>query len=276
MAEDEIVRLWEEVGALHEAVSGLIELQRASLGIGASESVLRQLDELRDRLRERRAEIGRRAGQVPHFGEIDVERLNVREKDGTLRLAISNTDLAPGPVVSGKVGERSGGNQAGIIFYNDEGDECGGLYHHGRSEDGHYSAGAGLLFDQYKQDQVIGVWHSDEDGRRFAGLVVWDRPDLPLNELMERYEAARRLPEGSERDRAFEQMQAEGLFGATRLYVGKLQDRSAVLRLCDPEGRDRLRLVVDASGGPRLELLDEDGRMTFRLPEADRAGGEES
>src|SRR4029079_6848514 len=63
----------------------------------------------------------------PKFTEIDVERINIVEKNGKLRMTISNKERAPDPVIDGKTASRQGGNDAGMIFFNDKGDECGGL-----------------------------------------------------------------------------------------------------------------------------------------------------
>ena len=41
-----------------------------------------------------------RQSQHAKFDEIDVERINVVEKDGKLRLVISNRDRSPGPIGS--------------------------------------------------------------------------------------------------------------------------------------------------------------------------------
>ena len=62
-----------------------------------------------------------------HFSEIDVERLNIVEKDGKLRLVIANKELTPGPVERGVPFGYGSGRRTGFIFYNDEGTECGGL-----------------------------------------------------------------------------------------------------------------------------------------------------
>ena len=53
-----------------------------------------------------------------------------------------------------------------------------------------------------------------------------------------------------------------------RVFVGKTQDRAAVIRLCDPQRRVRLRLAVEATGEPTLEFLDADGRVVYRLPDS--------
>src|SRR5215468_11755850 len=89
----------------------------------------------------------RLADQKPKFEEIDVERINIVEKDGKIKLVISNKDRFPDPYIDGKfIPLRNGGKTAGMIFYNDKGDECGGLSFSGDSKDGKTGAGGGLLF----------------------------------------------------------------------------------------------------------------------------------
>ena len=60
------------------------------------------------------------------FDEITVHRINVTEPDGTLRLVISNRARLPGVMVQGKEGKPNR-PYAGMIFYNDEQTENGGL-----------------------------------------------------------------------------------------------------------------------------------------------------
>src|SRR5690242_8952392 len=61
------------------------------------------------------------------FTEIDVERINVMEPDGKYRMVISNRPRSIGPVYKGKPFGYAGGGRPGIIFFNDEGTENGGL-----------------------------------------------------------------------------------------------------------------------------------------------------
>ena len=62
-----------------------------------------------------------------HFKEISAERINILEKDGQLRMAISNKSLSPESLAYGKpfTPPILGGNRPGLIFYNDEGTENG-------------------------------------------------------------------------------------------------------------------------------------------------------
>ena len=68
---------------------------------------------------------------LQRFEEIDVQRLNVREPDGTLRMVVSNHRL-PGVIVRGKENPPVDRPYAGMLFYNDEGTENGGLVFGGR------------------------------------------------------------------------------------------------------------------------------------------------
>jgi hypothetical protein len=211
----------------------------------------------------------RHASENRKFEEIDVERINVVEKNGVLKLVISNKEHFPDPVIDGKTAQRQGGASPGMIFYNDEGDECGGLIFAGREAEGTKSARAALLFDQYNQDQTVGIMYSEDGGRRSAGLQVWDRPDTPLLEFIEKLEAIREMNEGPEQKRAMEELQAaakRGEYGAKRVFVGKNRDKEAVVMLSDNKGQPRLCLKVTASGEARLDFLDESGQVVLSFP----------
>ena len=61
------------------------------------------------------------------FDVIDVERINVREPNGNYRLVISNRPRSIGPIYKNKPFGYEGGTRPGLIFFNDEGTENGGL-----------------------------------------------------------------------------------------------------------------------------------------------------
>jgi hypothetical protein len=203
------------------------------------------------------------------FDEVDVERINVVEKDGRLRLVISNADRFPDPVMNGKTFHRQGDKAPGLIFYNGQGDENGGLIFGSDIHGKNYSAGAALLFDQFNQDQTVGMMYQEDNGRRTAGFRVWDRPDIPLSEMAEKFEAVQTMPEGPQKQEAMkklEEAEKRGDFGAGRVFVGKNEDKEAQVILSDAQGRPRLRLAVSASGEPKLEFLDGNGKVTSSLP----------
>lgn len=195
------------------------------------------------------------------FDEIDVKRINIREDDGTIRMILSNNSRAPGIIMKGKEQPHPSGNRgAGIIFYNDEGSENGGLTFSGRTgPDGKVSGGGHLSFDQYEQDQVIQLTQNEYDGRRWAGMVVNDRPDAPLDfGLAKRITA---MPEGPERTAALGKVKADGTFGRQRLYVGKTRDRESAVMLNDAMGRPRILMKVTPDGAASIDFLDDKGAV---------------
>jgi hypothetical protein len=198
------------------------------------------------------------------FDEIDVQRINVHEPDGKLSLVVSSKARLPEPIVDGKVGRRDGPSP-GMIFYNSRGDEDGGLVFSGDQQGEKYDASAGLFFDQYRQDQTVGLLYEDQNGKRTAGLAVWDRPDTSMASFMEKMEAMKGMPE-PERKKVRAEMKERGEFGAVRLFVGKEPSRASVLVMSDAMGKPRLRISVNADGNPSLTFMDEQGKMTYSLP----------
>jgi hypothetical protein len=67
---------------------------------------------------------------------LTVHRLDFVDADGKLRLAISNRQELPDLVIYGKPLPRNG-KDAGMIFFNNEGFECGGLQLTGAVGDPH-------------------------------------------------------------------------------------------------------------------------------------------
>jgi hypothetical protein len=211
----------------------------------------------------------RQAGRPQNLGEITVERINVVDANGTLRLVIANKDRMHPGVMDGKVMDRPR-PVAGLLFFNDEGDEVGGLTITGQVRDGARRASAGLFFDQLKQDQTIGLMYSEGNGQRTAGLQVWDRSDRPLSELIEQLNAANRIADPAEREAVIKKLRDTTPAGPRRVFVGKTADRSANISLADANGKPRLTLTVDATGSPRIEFLDENGKIVDRMPQGSK------
>jgi hypothetical protein len=216
----------------------------------------------------------RRASEPTKFEEINVERINVVEPDGKLRLVISNRARSIGPIYKGKPFGYPGGNRPGMIFFNDEGTENGGLTFNGRREaDGKYQSSLGMSFDQFDQDQVVVLQYVDNNGTRRMGLTVGDRANRNIYDLVQARDSLMRMTDTVQRAAALRELMAprDGVpLYAERVYVGRDRSKAAVINLSDPQGRPRLRLVVDSLGAPRLEFLDEGGQVTARLPEVRR------
>jgi hypothetical protein len=196
---------------------------------------------------------------------LDVERINIIEADGSLRMVLSNRARSPGPVLRGEPFGYPGGNRPGLIFYNDEGTENGGLISAGqRLPDGRVEASHSLTFDQYEQDQIIALQYIESNGERRHGLEIRDRPEMPITEMLQRIQQIQGMPDGPDKQTAMQQFEGTG---AQRLWVGRNRAKSATVLLSDAAGRPRLRLVVDSVGAARIDFMDETGRVTLRLPD---------
>ena len=198
------------------------------------------------------------------FEEIDVERINVVEKDGKLKLVISNKERQAPVVVDGKTLPHEGGRSPGMIFFNERGDEIGGLLFTGDTGEGQYSQ---LTFDKFRGDQTIAFQHLENGhGDYFAGMTFND-VNTPTAELAAKLEAVKRLPNEAARNAALKEMREKGDLLVNRLSIGKGRDRAAFISLYDAKGKTRLKISVTADGTPAIVFLDEAGKVTYSLPE---------
>src|ERR1041385_7863960 len=113
------------------------------------------------------------------FDVIDVERINIVEPDGSYRMVLSNRPRSIGPIYKGKPFGYPGGGRPGIIFFNDEGTENGGLTFTGSTctdsvsittgkecARGSYTASTHMSFDQFNSDQVLNFDYGDNGKSR--------------------------------------------------------------------------------------------------------------
>ena len=197
------------------------------------------------------------------FEEITVQRINIVDEDGKLRLALSNKARFPEGGVDGAVLQPAGSRGPGLLFFNDDGDECGGLIYSGDGGSG--TAGAAFLFDRLKQDQAIGLMYQEAAGHYGQGLVVWDRPSTPLPDLVERMKKIEAIEDEDERNRKLTEMRTSGEGGASRMFVGRDGDGSSLVMLMDSKGNPRIRIAVDAEDNPVIEVLDREGNVTWSM-----------
>ncbi|HEY4292310.1 hypothetical protein [Luteibacter sp.] len=168
---------------------------------------------------------------VTSFDEINVQRINVREADGTLRMIITNGARMPGVIVKGKEQPKVDRPQAGMIFYNDEGSENGGLIFGGkRNAKGEVvDAGGALSFDRYNANQVVQLIGVDDKDNHYAGLSVTDSRENEHNKQ--------------------------------RIWVGRDDDGTATLSMMDGAGKARIQMKVPADGTAVINFLDKDGKV---------------
>jgi len=200
------------------------------------------------------------------FAEIDVERINIVEKDGKLRMVISNQERQHPGIVNGKIIERNGPRRPGMIFFNHLGDEMGGLIFGDNGGNGHFGL---LTFDKVRNDQTIGFRHLESDNGTYqTGLEMWQQPNLPSDVVGAKWEAARKIPDETARKAAMQALIDNNESTTQRLFLGKRRDNTTSLEMSDIKGRPRIRMVVGADGEPKLEFLDVSGKVIQTLPNA--------
>jgi len=223
----------------------------------------------------------RRNGSI---NELTVQRLNVVEKDGTLRLVLASKDRFPGPTIGGIEYSKEVRTKplpvAGMVFYNDEGDEMGGIVWGGGKMGKDKTKQLSLVaMDAYRQNEVLSIGTLEEDGKRKIMIACWDRPYDPEGfewALKKSEEALKFKEKEPDRYKKIEKEieeyieKHEGEWEVPRFFLLKNDDGSVSIRMSDRKGRERIRIEVDPEGNPSILLLDSNGKVLARLPEREK------
>ncbi|PTB95750.1 hypothetical protein C9994_10390 [Marivirga lumbricoides] len=192
--------------------------------------------------------------------ELTVKRINIIEDDGTIRMVLSNKARQHSGTMDGEDSPHRV-RHSGMIFFNDEGDECGGLIFGATDKDGKVSSGMSITFDQYKNDQVIQILNQElVDGDKInssRGFMINDYPGgSNLMKTMKDLEYAKAIEDNEERKARMVQIQKES--GVRSLmFLGKTRGNSNGLFLNDLDGNPKLMIYVDQNGDPKIQTFDE-------------------
>ena len=164
--------------------------------------------------------------QKQKFEEIDVERINIVEKDGKLRMVISNSARQHPGIVNGKIIERKSPRSPGMIFFNQLGDEMGGLVFGDDGSNGHFGS---LTWDKVRNDQTLGFRHlENNEGTYQTGLEMWQQPNIPSDVMIAKYEAANKISDQIKRKAAIQALIDNQELTTQRLFLGKRRDNSTM------------------------------------------------
>lgn len=169
------------------------------------------------------------------FGRIAVEAIDIVDPDGTVRMTLANRAHFPPVRYRGKDYERSIDDTVGLVFYEANGDEAGGLV---QARIGERKQSAIILDYTHQITDGIGLIKQESaDGERWrAGLFISDR-------------------------RPFRPGEIASSQGVERILLSS-NDRDAALVISDPGGNPRIRIGVDRDGTPFMHMLDENGQVT--------------
>ncbi|HET7662015.1 MAG TPA: hypothetical protein VFK31_00110 [Rhodanobacteraceae bacterium] len=200
--------------------------------------------------------------------EIDVQRVNIVEPDGTLRMVISDKTNFPGIFIKGKEHPHPDRKTAGILFLNDEGTENGGLTFGGyKDKDGKPVSYGHLSFDKYMQDQTLVLDASQHGDQYTKGLSIMDRPDYPITEILPLSKRLKGMSPAA-REEALKEFASTHPMPVERLYLGRRKGDDVGITLRDKAGHARIVMRVNADGSPVLQFLDASGKVVSQLPAA--------
>lgn len=193
------------------------------------------------------------------FGEIDVERINIKEKNGDLKLVISNSEMQHAGVINGEELPKRV-RPAGLIFFNSVGDECGGLVYDGNENE----AALVLSVDKFRDDQVMQLQYIENtksDDRKY-GLQLWDYPiEDSYVERSKNYNALQEAETQEEKVKIIKALKEKRLLAEDRLFIGKTFKKDVGLFINDSYGNPRIKIYIDENNIAKFELLDEKGNI---------------
>ena len=108
--------------------------------------------------------------------------------------------------------------------------------------------------------------YNDHSGKYRAGLQIWDRPEIPLTDIIAKREEVLKMPDGEAKTAALKKLDEQN-FSPTRVYVGKNAEKESEVTLYDANGKARIRMSVAADGTAKLDFLDANGKVTRSLPD---------
>lgn len=193
------------------------------------------------------------------FDQITAHRINIVEPNGQVALVISdNANQHPGRIDGKDLPKRDRG--AGMIFFNTDGDECGGLVYDGTKKE----AGMVLSIDQYKNDQIMQLQYQQDSGTgltRSYGFKLWDRSDrFTVGQKVDYFDSLQNLHDTAAHRKGEDTLISQGLMGRERLFLGRTKDGNTGLFLRDDKGVPRLRICVSKENKPLIQVLDDEGQ----------------
>lgn len=236
----------QDASRAHRAATRALHLARqAALAAGLS------ADDLQDASHD-----------TPGDGVVRAERIELVEPDGTVRLIIASRARFPGMILRGTEYDHPGRDEyAGMLFFNDDGTENGGLIFNGRADGAERSGAVHLSFDGVEKDQVIALTTAESPQGEMVRLEFNDQPGWTQPDIMAHLQGTA----GAERRAAAIAYADEHGWMTSRMRLARETDGSVALRLRDGEGRDRIVLSVDAQGEASVQVLDAQGDPTAAL-----------
>ncbi|NVK65984.1 MAG: hypothetical protein HWE22_15440 [Flavobacteriales bacterium] len=194
--------------------------------------------------------------------EITTERLNIVGQDGNKYLVLSSPERQALATIDGKPvdPDATERNIAGLLFFNEDGDEIGGLVY-GIDSANSYQL---LTFDQRKNDQIMAL-RKDEylekgEWKKQYGLLLQQRSDKQNDAITSELRKIEKIEDSRLREKELEKFYNDPDHSAPyRLFLGRTFSDEFGLYLMDESNNTRLQIYLDKEGVPHIESIDENG-----------------
>jgi hypothetical protein len=209
------------------------------------------------------------------FGTIDVERINIVEADGTVKMIITNVEQFPNgeTIINDKAINKNRKKRSGMLYFNEDGLEAGGLIYDGAKNENGHSSGLSLTYDRYDGDQVMQLITTDKargDERTVSSSLRFSDRTANVtreehNKIMAEIES---IKDKKLRRQKYREYSNQGLIGGTpRILLGKTSSQNNGLFLFGDNGKPKAMFYVDKDNNVKLEVFDDQGKVTNSWPE---------
>lgn len=205
-----------------------------------------------------------KADKNEKFDEITVKKITVIGEDNLPRMVLSNENRQHSGRMNGKDWPKRE-RPSGIIFFNNEGDECGGLVYQVKEKNGKMISGMSFTMDNYKDDQVVQILNDEyyENGKGYIqrGININQFPiGTNLEERNKKMEEINKIKDEKERNSKLDELwKKEG--SVNRLFLGKTKGNSSGLFLSGPDGSPKMMIYVDEKGNPKIQTFNDKGEI---------------
>ena len=202
--------------------------------------------------------------KIETLDELVVKKITVIGENNLPRMVLSNETRQHSGRMNGKDWPKRE-RPSGIIFFNNDGDECGGLVFQKKEKAGKIISGMSFTMDNYKDDQVLQILNEEyyANGKSIIerGISINQFPDgTDIDVRNAKLEALKNiLDEKERRQKIRELMQNEG--AVNRLFIGKTKGNSSGLFLSGPDGKPKMMIYVDEKGNPKIQTLNDKGEV---------------
>jgi len=201
---------------------------------------------------------------IEKLDELIVKKITIVGEDNLPRMVLSNETRQHSGRMNGKEWPKRE-RPSGIIFFNNQGDECGGLVYQTKDKDGKIISGMSFTMDNYKDDQVVQIlndeYYANGKSSIERGISINQYSDgTNIDVRNKKLEELEKIKDEKEREQKIsELMQKEG--SVNRLFIGKTRGNSSGLFLAGPDGKPKMMIYVDEKGDPKIQTFNEKGEV---------------